>query len=158
MAGQRKRLGELVLRSSNAKALVAFYRDVICLEPYATIGSATFLKVDDDAEGHPQLLAIFEKSHEFSGPKDIHPDKADARVGTLHHFAFVLEQKDFVHERGRLQSIGVDLQFSEHTQFGWRSIYMHDPDGNSVEFVCYDSAILDTTANQRVLQSIADSK
>ena len=158
MTRQRKRLGELVLRSANAPALVEFYRDVIGLEPYATIGSATFLKVDDDAEGHPQLLAVFEKSHEFSGPKDIQPDKTDARVGTLHHFAFVLEQKDFVLERERLQSLGVDLQFSEHTQFGWRSIYMHDPDGNSVEIVCYDAAILDTTANQRVRQSIAESK
>lgn len=158
MTGQRKRLGELVLRSANAQALVEFYRDVIGLEPYATIGSATFLKVDDDVEGHPQLLAIFGKSHEFSGPIEIQSDKADARVGTLHHFAFVLEQKDFYREQDRLQSLGIDLQFSEHTRFGWRSIYMHDPDGNSVELVCYDAAILDTAANQRVRQSMGDSK
>ncbi len=158
MTGHRKRLGEIVLRSENAQALVEFYRDVIGLEPYATIGSATFLKIDDESEGHPQILAIFEKSHDFSGPRDIQADKADARVGTLHHFAFVLEQKDFVPERNRLQRVGVDLQFAEFTQFGWRSIYMHDPDGNSVELVCYDSSILDTVANQRVRQSIADSK
>ncbi len=158
MTGPQKRLGELVLRSANAQALVEFYRDVIGLEPYATLGSATFLKVDDETEGHPQLLAIFEKSHEFSGPKGIKPDEADARVGTLHHFAFVIELKDFVPERDRLQRAGVDLQFAEHTQFGWRSIYMYDPDGNSVELVCYDASILDTVANQRVRQSIADSK
>ena len=158
MTGPRKRLGELVLRSANAQALVEFYRDVIGLEPYAMLGTATFLKVDDETEGHPQLLAIFENSHEYSGPKSINPDQADATVGTLHHFAFVIELKDYVAERDRLHKTGVDLQFAEHPAFGWHSIYMHDPDGNSVELVCYDSSILDTEANQRVRQSIADSK
>ena len=157
MTGQRKRLGELVLRSANAEALIEFYRDVIGLELYATLGSATFLKIDDEHEGHPQILAIFEKSHEFSGPKDIQPDEADARVGTLHHFAFLLEQEDFGLERDRLQSVGVDLQFTEFTQFGWHSMFMHDPDGNSVELVCYDSSILDTEANQQA-RTIVDSE
>lgn len=153
MTGPRKRLGELVLRSTNAQALVEFYRDVIGLEPYATLGSATFLKIDDDFEGHPQLLAIFEESHEFGGPQDIQPDLAKARVGTLHHFAFVLEQHDFNSDGDRLQRVGAELKFAEHAQFGWRSIYMHDPDGNSVELVCYDSSILDAVANQQVRQS-----
>jgi catechol-2,3-dioxygenase len=155
MAG-RKRLGELVLRSDNPPALIEFYRDVIGLEPYATIGSATFLKVADDFEGHPQLLAIFEKSHAFSGPKNNRPDIADAGGGTLHHFAFVLDHKDFLAERDRLQANGIDLKFAEHRQFGWRSIYMHDPDGNSVELVCYDSAILDPAANQQVRRAAED--
>ena len=156
MTGSRKRLGELVLRSTNAQALVEFYRDVIGLEPYATLGRATFLKVDDDFEGHPQLLAIFEESHEFSGPQDIQPDVAEARVGTLHHFAFVLDQQGFNSEGDRLQRVGAELKFSKHAQFGWRSIYMHDPDGNSVELVCYDSSILDAVANQQVRQSDTD--
>ena len=41
-------MGELVLRSPNAQASVDFYRDIIGLETYATIGNATFLKIDDD--------------------------------------------------------------------------------------------------------------
>ncbi len=153
MTGPRKRLGELVLRSTNSQTLVEFYRDIIGLEPYATLGNATFLKVDDDFEGHPQLLAIFEQSHEFSGPQDLQPEVADARVGTLHHFAFVLEQHDFDSERDRLQKLDSELEFAEHSQFGWRSIYLYDPDGNSVELVCYDSSILDAVANQLVRQS-----
>lgn len=109
MTGPRKRLGELVLRSTDSQTLVEFYRDIIGLEPYATLGNATFLKVDDDFEGHPQLLAIFEQSHEFSGPQDLQPEVADARVGTLHHFAFVLEQHDFDSERDRLQKLDSEL-------------------------------------------------
>jgi len=156
VTGPRKRFGELVLRSTNTKALVDFYRDIIGLEPYAKLGSATFLKVDDDFEGHPQLLAIFKQSHEFSGPQDIQAEVADARVGTLHHFAFVLERHDFDSERDRLQNLGVELEFAEHPQFGWRSIYMYDPDGNSVELVCYDTSILDAEANQLARQSASN--
>jgi catechol-2,3-dioxygenase len=150
MMKPRKRIGELVLRSENAEALVKFYRDVIGLEPYASIGSATFLKVDDDLEGHPQLLAIFQESHTFSGPKDVKTDLANSRVGTLHHFAFVVDQQDFESEKDRLLARNLSLQFAEFSQFGWRSIYLFDPDGNSVEFVCYDSSLLDLVANQQV--------
>ena len=34
--------------------------------------------------------------------------------------------------------------------------YMHDPDGNSVELVCYDSSVLDAIENQRVRNSVAE--
>jgi len=77
-------------------------------------------------------------------------DVANAKVGTLHHFAFVLDQKDFESERERLQAKNLNLHFAEHPQFGWRSIYLFDPDGNSVEFVCYDSSILNIVANKQV--------
>jgi catechol-2,3-dioxygenase len=156
MTGQPKRLGELVLRSANPRSLVEFYRDILGLELYATIGSATFLKVADDLEGHPQLLAIFDKSHGFSGPKDNQPDVADSKSGTLHHFAFALAMKDFLSEQDRLQGLNVDIHFSDHPKFGWRSIYMYDPDGNSVELVCYDPSILDKEANRQVRQAAGD--
>lgn len=148
MAGKRKRVGELVLRSMNPLALVEFYRDVIGLEPFATIGSATFLKVDDDFEGHPQLLAIFEASHTFSGPDAIQAGVADAGSGTLHHFAFALDKEDFYSEWDRLMALGASIQPAEHPRFGWRSIYMFDPDGNSVELVCYDANVLDPQAKE----------
>ncbi len=150
MKATRKRLGEIVLRTSNVEEMTAFYRNVIGLEPYAKIGNGNFLKIADDLEGHPQLLAIFEKSWEFSGPKNIRSSDANAEVGTLHHFALVLEKADFERERDHLQRLDLDLQFADHVQFGWHSIYLHDPDGNSVEFVCYDSAIHDTAEGQRV--------
>ena len=73
-------------------------------------------------------------------------DKADATSGTLHHFAFVLEKEDFLAEQERLNASGIELQYAEHQRFGWRSVYMFDPDGNSVELVCYDASLLNPSA------------
>ena len=143
MTTPKKRLGELVLRSENAERLVDFYTNVINLAVYAAFGSVTFLKIDDDYEGHPQLLAIFQETHTFSGPKDLNTVTASSKLGTLHHFAFVIDQQGYEFEKERLTGEGLDLWFAEHTQFGWRSMYLFDPDGNSVEYVCYDQAVLD---------------
>jgi catechol 2,3-dioxygenase-like lactoylglutathione lyase family enzyme len=148
MTTPKKRLGELVLRSENAERLVDFYTNVINLEVYAAFGSVTFLKIDDDYEGHPQLLAIFQETHTFSGPKDLNTDTASSKLGTLHHFAFVIDQQGFELEKERLTGEGLDLWFTEHTQFGWRSMYLFDPDGNSVEYVCYDQAVLEKSTRQ----------
>ncbi len=150
MNSRRKRLGEIVLRSENPDKLVKFYHQVIGLELFASLGSATFLKIDDDLEGHPQLLAIFDKTHEYSGPQYMQAKKADSNSGTLHHFAFALEQEEFVLEQNRLQNMGVKIEVGQHPAFGWRSLYMHDPDGNSVELVCYDASLFDKDLNQRV--------
>ncbi len=153
MKSSSKRLGELVLRTSDVDTLTEFYRDVIGLEPFAGFGSNRFLKVADDFEGHPQLLAIFDKSKEYSGPNNIKPENADAGAGTLHHFAFAMEKEQFEQEKERLQELGLDIRFADYREFGWHSIHFHDPDGNSVEFVCYDSSILDFDGNKRVRHS-----
>nr|WP_320189985.1 VOC family protein [uncultured Desulfobacter sp.] len=150
MKVQRKRLGEIVLRSENPKKMVEFYRQVIGLELFASFGSATFFKIDDDVEGHPQLLAIFDKMHEYSGPKNMQGNIADSGSGTLHHFAFVVDKAAFIKERSRLENIGIKIQSGEHPPFGWRSIYLYDPDGNSVELVCYDKTLFDPILNQKV--------
>ena len=93
------------------------------------------MKIDDDYEGHPQLLAIFQETHTFSGPKDLNTVTASSKLGTLHHFAFVIDQQGYGSEKERLTGEGLDLWFAEHTQFGWRSMYLFDPDGNSVKYV-----------------------
>jgi catechol 2,3-dioxygenase-like lactoylglutathione lyase family enzyme len=154
MKTQRKRLGEIVIRSENPEKLVEFYSQVIGLELFASFGSATFFKVDDDFEGHPQLLAIFDKTHEYSGPKNVQTVKAESGSGTLHHFAFALDKAAFTKERDRLESMGITLQSGEHPPFGWRSIYLYDPDGNSVELVCYDADLFDPILNQRVQPTV----
>ncbi|WP_020586270.1 VOC family protein [Desulfobacter curvatus] len=154
MSTQRKRLGEIVLRSENYRKMVGFYREVIGLELFASFGSANFFKIDDDVEGHPQLLAIFDKTHEYSGPKNMQKNIADSGSGTLHHFAFVLDKAAFTKERSRLENIGITVQSGEHPPFGWRSIYLYDPDGNSVELVCYDETLFDPILNQKVQPTI----
>jgi catechol 2,3-dioxygenase-like lactoylglutathione lyase family enzyme len=147
MKKSAKRIGELVLRTSNVAALTGFYTDVIGLELYASFGNNSFLKVAEDFDGHPQMLALFDKSKEFRGPHSIRPYEAIAGTGTLHHFAFAMEMKDFKLEVTRLHELGLEFEFEEYEQFGWRSIHFHDPDGNSVEFVCHDPILLDTVGN-----------
>jgi catechol 2,3-dioxygenase-like lactoylglutathione lyase family enzyme len=120
------------------------------LEPFASFGNNRFFKVADDFEGHPQLLSIFDKSKQYSGPQNIEPDSANAGAGTLHHFAFAMEKEQFAQEKERLQGIGLDIQFAGYKQLGWRSIHFHDPDGNSLEFVGYDSSIIDVDENKPV--------
>jgi catechol 2,3-dioxygenase-like lactoylglutathione lyase family enzyme len=137
------RMLHTMIRVGDLDRSIDFYTNVINLEVYAAFGSVTFLKIDDDFEGHPQLLAIFQKNHTFSGPKDLNTDTASSKMGTLHHFAFVIDQGGFDIEKVRLASENVELWFTEHKQFGWRSMYLFDPDGNSVEYVCYDPAILE---------------
>ena len=146
-----KRLGELVLRTSKKDEMTTFYQEVIGLETYATIGAANFLKISDDLEGHPQLLAIFEKEWEYSGPKPFDASEASAGCGTLHHFAFAMKLEDFKREQTRLKALGQNFETATHSMLGWHSLYMHDPDGNSVEFVCYDPSLLDVDANREIL-------
>lgn len=153
MSVKPKRLGELVLRSESPNTLVRFYRDVIGLEPFAEVGTAIFLKVAEDMEGHPQLLAIFDKVHRYSGPENMSVERVDAASGTLHHIAFVLNADDFITERYRLRDLGVELEYGDHPAFGWRSVYMTDPDGNSVELVCYDATLFDPDRNRNVQPS-----
>lgn len=150
MTTSRKRIGELVLRTPNVTALTKFYIDVVGLEIYASFGNNHFLKVAEDFDGHPQLLAIFDKSKAFRGPNNMRPDEAVAGAGTLHHFAFAMERADFDREVRRVRKLGLEFEFEEYEQFGWRSIHFYDPDGNSVEFVCYDSTLLNAVENARV--------
>lgn len=155
MTTVNKRLGELVIRTANKARLVRFYLEVIGLQPYATIGPADFLKISDGGEGHPQLLAIFDKEWDFSGPTQFDATKASPGEGTLHHFALVVSVEDFEQEQTRLRSQGIETATATHAMFGWRSLYLHDPDGNSVEYVCFDRSVLDEAEHRQLFPDSA---
>jgi len=46
--------------------------------------------------------------------------------------------------------MGIELKSEEYEVFGWHSIHFYDPDGNSVEFVCYNSKSLNIEKNKKV--------
>jgi hypothetical protein len=54
-----------------------------------------------------------------------------------------MEKEQFDQERERLHGLGLDIRIAKFGKFGWHSIHFHDPDGNSVAFVCYDPSVLD---------------
>jgi catechol 2,3-dioxygenase len=72
------------------------------------------------------------RSRHYDG---FHPDKS-----TLHHIAFTISASDYEIEKQRLQDLGLDVETGEHAWVHYRSLYITDPEGNVVEFVCYDAS------------------
>jgi hypothetical protein len=57
---------------------------------------------------------------------------------TVDLVAFGLAAADFDDETNRLEALGHDLRYTYHEWVQWRSAYFANPDGNSVELVCFD--------------------
>lgn len=122
-------LGELALRVNDLKVSATFYIDVVGLEMFSDNSpDFVFLKIADAAEGHPQIMGLFDRNSEVG---------QDA--STLDHFAFITD--DLAAEKEHLQKLEVRFVDREFPNFHWRSIFFADPDGNTVEFVSYDASV-----------------
>ena len=135
-----KQIGEIVIRTPNLQKMVAFYRDVIGLEPFKVLGTMQFLKVSEGFRGQSQAIGLFELG-EVSDVDDTGFDGHDVRKTPFHHFAFIIDRKDYVNEFNRISTLGYELRTMEHSLTQSRSFYLYDPDGNTVELVCYDPSI-----------------
>jgi catechol 2,3-dioxygenase-like lactoylglutathione lyase family enzyme len=136
----RKQLGEVVIRTPNMQEMSAFYRGVIGLEPFKTMGTMQFFKVSDGLSGQAQAIGLFELN-EVSDVDDTAFDGHDTRRTPFHHFAFIIDRADYDAEFKRIAALGYTLRTMEHSLTQSRSFYLYDPDGNTVEFVCYDPTI-----------------
>ena len=135
-----KRLGEIVIRTPNMQKMLVFYRDVIELEPFKVSGNMQFLKVSDGFMGQTQAIGLFELG-EVSDVDDTAFGGHDTRQTPFHHFAFIIDVNDYEHEFKRISALGYPLRTMEHASTQSRSLYLYDPDGNTVEFVCYDPTV-----------------
>jgi catechol 2,3-dioxygenase-like lactoylglutathione lyase family enzyme len=135
-----KRIGEIVIRTPNMQKMVAFYRDVVELEPFKVLGTMQFFKVSEGFQGQTQAIGLFELG-EVSDVDDTTFDGHDTRKTPFHHFAFIIDGKEYVNEFNRISALGHKLRTIEHSLTQSRSFYLYDPDGNTVEFVCYDPSI-----------------
>lgn len=135
-----KRLGEIVIRTPNMQQMAIFYRDVIGLEPFKVLGTMQFFKVSDGFCGQAQAIGLFELG-EVSDVDDTAFDGHDPRKTPFHHFAFIIDGKDYESEFNRITALGYTLRTMQHSLTQSRSFYLYDPDGNTVEFVCYDPSI-----------------
>jgi catechol 2,3-dioxygenase-like lactoylglutathione lyase family enzyme len=136
----KKQLGEVVIRTPNMQKMAAFYRDVVELEPFKTQGTMQFFKVSEGINGQAQAIGLFELG-EVSDVDDTPFDGHDVRKTPFHHFAFIIDHKDYTTEFNRISALGYMLRTMEHSLTQSRSFYLYDPDGNTVEFVCYDPSI-----------------
>ena len=130
-----KALGEIALRVEDLDNMQKFYEEVIGLPLMKRFDNSAFFKIADGFEGHTQILALFNRtdSANYSG--------LDAEKTTVDHIAFAISLDDFEPEKRRLEQRGLQVNTAEHAWVHWRSLYVNDPEGNCVEFVCYDDSV-----------------
>lgn len=141
--GVIKALGEIALRVNDLEVMQRFYEQTVGLELIKRFPHAAFLKITDGYGGHTQVLALFDRSGEVDGTRTHHaaPDGVDSARSTLDHLAFEIDLADYQTEKSRLEERGLKVKIAEHEWVHWRSLYVTDPEGNTVEFVCFDKDV-----------------
>jgi catechol-2,3-dioxygenase len=136
-----KALGEVILRVRNLDTMQEFYERVVGLELLQRCeNTMVFFRIASDYEGHTQFLALFDQSGE-ADHRSRHYTGVDPEKSTLHHIAFTISLSDYEAEKQRLRNLGLDVETAEHTWQHYRSLYIPDPEGNVVEFVCFDASV-----------------
>lgn len=138
-----KGLGEIALRVNDLGSMEKFYTEVIGLAVYKRFSTAVFFRIADGYKGHPQALILFDRSKKPTGPQ-IHestPHGVSQDRSTFDHLAFDIDLEDYEREHSRLKQLGLSVKTRTY-DWGWRSLYINDPEGNTVELVCCDSSIV----------------
>jgi len=136
-----KALGEVVLRVRDLDAMQEFYEKVVGLELLERFDNTmVFFRIGSDHEDHAQALGLSDQSGEADHPS-LHYTGLDPEKSTLDHIAFTISLSDYEAEKERLQNLGLDVETAEHPSVHYRSLYIADPEGNVVEFVCYDASV-----------------
>jgi catechol 2,3-dioxygenase len=135
-------VGEVVVRVVDLDRSIAFYRDTLGFQLIRVLhGSIAFMRVADGVQGHTQIIGLFSRGWPASREGKTW-DGCEPRLSTLHHFAIEISLKDYENVLAYLTEQGLEPNTSIHAWIGWRSIYVSDPDENTVEFVCYDQSTL----------------
>lgn len=141
MSGDRsiKGLAEIALQVSDLETMTTFYEQVVKLELMRRFPAASFFRIAEGVDGHTQVLALFDRR----GVDGYPPFVPGRRTPPLDHLAFGISLGDYEGERSRLQRLGLAVSESTHGWVGWRSLYIADPEGNQIEWVCYDETVLE---------------
>jgi len=135
-----KGVSEVVLRVKDLGHMITFYEETIGFDLDARFEGIAFLNITDEPEGYNQKLGLIDASwkpdHDSLSYHGLNPAHT-----TLHHFALFVSLEDFEVEKSRLENLGLKVNTAEHTRSHERSFYIPDPEGNVVEFVCYDESV-----------------
>jgi catechol 2,3-dioxygenase len=135
-------VGEVVVRVADLKRSVSFYRNVLGFQLIRILHEAiAFMRVADGVEGHTQIVGLFSCSWP-SNREGKTWDGCSPGLSTLHHFAIEISLRHYDSVLDYLTQQGLKPNTQTHPWIGWRSIYVSDPDDNTVEFVCYDASAL----------------
>lgn len=121
-------IAEIVLWTEDKQRALAFYRDLLGFEVISppTLPNI-FLKVGAGQAGIPQMLVLVPKPEEI---------KAKPSGYQLNHLAFELPPAAFDAQHALLVAAGYQPRTGKHPVFTSRTMYVDDPDGNEVEFIC----------------------
>jgi catechol-2,3-dioxygenase len=121
-------ISEIVLWTSDKERALRFYRDLIGLEVISppTLPNV-FLRVGEGKAGIPQMIVLVPKTEEV---------KARPSGFQLHHMALELPEGAFEAQHAALVAAGYQPRDGKHPVLASRTMYVDDPDGNEVEFIC----------------------
>jgi catechol 2,3-dioxygenase-like lactoylglutathione lyase family enzyme len=134
-----KGLGEVSIRVKDLDAMEKFYEKVVGLEVLSGGESYVFFKIAEGYGGHTQNLALFRADNRmFIETMSL---QLDQKKSTLHHVALNIALEDYKSEKKRLEGLGLKVVATDHAWIHVRSLYFPDPEGNLIEFVCYDGSL-----------------
>jgi catechol-2,3-dioxygenase len=121
-------ISEIVLWTADKEKALHFYRDLLGFE---VISPSTlpnvFLKVGNGNAGIPQMIVLVPKTNEI---------KARPSGYQLNHMAFELPADQFGAQYEALVAAEYKPRDGKHPVLASRTMYIDDPDGNEVEFIC----------------------
>lgn len=137
-----KALGEVAIRCKDVTVMARFYEDIIGLERLDGDYSKqiVFFKIAEGFGGHTTVLALFDAN--LGGPPEGAPRTHTGQESSLHHLALTLsyEEQDAAIEWYKKNDINHQVELFGWV--GWRGIFTHDPEGNTVELVAFDKSLL----------------
>ena len=126
-------IAEIVLWTAEQRRALEFYRDLLGLEVISPPNLANvFLKVGEGNAGIPQMIVLVPKPEEI---------RARPSGYQLHHMALELPDDQFDAMRDALIAAGHAPRGGKHPVLASRTMYVDDPDGNEVEFICRAPAV-----------------
>ena len=125
-----KGLGEVSICVKDLESMRKFYEEIVGLEVLRVDESFVFFKIAEGYGGHSQNLALFGATNPLNFEQS-----------TLHHIALNIALEDYETEKARLEGLGLKVNATVHEWLHVRSLYVHDPEGNSLEFVAYDETV-----------------
>ncbi|MFN8439269.1 MAG: VOC family protein [Caldilineaceae bacterium] len=123
-------IAEIVLWTADQSKSLTFYRDLLGFPVISPPHLPNvFLKVAEGHAGIPQMIVLVPKSAEV---------KAKPSGFQLHHLAFEVPPEFFDPLQDRLVAAGFAPRSGKHPVLASRTMYVDDPDGYEVEFICRD--------------------